>query len=218
MARQPLGGQGLLVSSRFHDHTLRHTTLDRTPLDEGPARRRDLYLTTHNTHNRHPCPRWDSNPQSQQASGCTPTPQTARPLGSAMVYFNKYRLHNTAVPSNTTAKYKLHIAQFCAHVHLRRFACSHRSEEAYVKRKPIFCLKRTAWLFIVSLSTARDVPADAGFLCHVAAVVGDTIKGTLCDIPARQSFKWRDISLRDLQRSSIPPYSMSRSSPAFPYT
>jgi hypothetical protein len=29
--------------SRFHDHThLRHTTIGRTPLDEGPARRRDL--------------------------------------------------------------------------------------------------------------------------------------------------------------------------------
>jgi hypothetical protein len=39
--------------SRFHDHSLfRHTTLGRTPLDEGPARRRDLYLTTHNTHKR----------------------------------------------------------------------------------------------------------------------------------------------------------------------
>jgi hypothetical protein len=29
--------------------TLRHTTLGRTPLDELSARRRDLYLTTHNT-------------------------------------------------------------------------------------------------------------------------------------------------------------------------
>jgi hypothetical protein len=29
---------------------IRHTTVGRTPLDEGPARRRDLYLTTHNTH------------------------------------------------------------------------------------------------------------------------------------------------------------------------
>ena len=27
----------------------RHTTLGRTPLDEGSARRRDIYLTTHNT-------------------------------------------------------------------------------------------------------------------------------------------------------------------------
>jgi hypothetical protein len=44
---------GLLVSSRFHDHTnLRHTTVGRIPLDEGPARRRDLYLTTHNIHKR----------------------------------------------------------------------------------------------------------------------------------------------------------------------
>ena len=32
--------------------TLRHSTLGRTPLDEWSARRRDLYLTTHNTHNR----------------------------------------------------------------------------------------------------------------------------------------------------------------------
>jgi hypothetical protein len=35
----------------FLDHT-RHTTLGRTPLDEWSARRRDLYLTTHITHNR----------------------------------------------------------------------------------------------------------------------------------------------------------------------
>jgi hypothetical protein len=30
--------------------TLRNTTLGRTALDEWSARRRDLYLTTHNTH------------------------------------------------------------------------------------------------------------------------------------------------------------------------
>jgi len=32
---------------------LRHSTFGRTPLDEWPARRRDLYLTTHNTHKKH---------------------------------------------------------------------------------------------------------------------------------------------------------------------
>jgi hypothetical protein len=32
--------------------TLRNTTLGRTPLEEWSARFRDLYLTTHNTHNR----------------------------------------------------------------------------------------------------------------------------------------------------------------------
>ena len=36
----------------FLDHTQQRTTVSRTPLDEWSARRRDLYLTTHNTHNR----------------------------------------------------------------------------------------------------------------------------------------------------------------------
>ena len=55
--------------TRLIDQTQRRTTVGRTLLDEWLARRRDLYLTTHNTHIRHPCPRWDSNTQSQQASG-----------------------------------------------------------------------------------------------------------------------------------------------------
>ena len=38
--------------TRFLDHTQRRITVGRTPLDEWSARRRDLYLTTHNTHNR----------------------------------------------------------------------------------------------------------------------------------------------------------------------
>jgi hypothetical protein len=40
---------GAWASFRGFTITLRHTTLGRTPLDEGSARRRDLYLTTHNT-------------------------------------------------------------------------------------------------------------------------------------------------------------------------
>ena len=51
--------------TRFLDHTQRRTTVGRTVLDEWSARRGDLYLTTHDTHNRHPCPRWDSKPQFQ---------------------------------------------------------------------------------------------------------------------------------------------------------
>ena len=41
---------------RFLYHTQRRTSVGRTPLEERSARRRDLYLTTHNTHNRHLCP------------------------------------------------------------------------------------------------------------------------------------------------------------------
>ena len=38
--------------TRLLDHTQRRTTVGRTPLDEWSDRRRDLYLTTHNTYNR----------------------------------------------------------------------------------------------------------------------------------------------------------------------
>jgi len=38
--------------NKFLYHTQRRTTFGRTPLDEWSARLRDLYLTTHNTHNR----------------------------------------------------------------------------------------------------------------------------------------------------------------------
>jgi len=38
--------------TRFLDHTQRRTTIGISPLDEWSARRRDLHLTTQNTHNR----------------------------------------------------------------------------------------------------------------------------------------------------------------------
>ena len=52
LAQQP--PQWAMASSftRFLDHTQRRTTVGRTPLDEWSARRRDLYLTTQNTHSR----------------------------------------------------------------------------------------------------------------------------------------------------------------------
>ena len=56
LALWPNAGHGLLIHEVFLDHTRRHTTVSRTPLDTRSARR-DLYLTTHNTHDRHPCHR-----------------------------------------------------------------------------------------------------------------------------------------------------------------
>jgi hypothetical protein len=58
-----------------------HSTVGRTPLDEGSACSRDLYLTTHNTHKRE---------TSMPPVGFEPTilvserPKTSRPLGSAL--------------------------------------------------------------------------------------------------------------------------------------
>jgi len=44
-------GHGLLIR-RFLDHTQRRITFGRISLGEWSARRRDLYLTTHNSHNK----------------------------------------------------------------------------------------------------------------------------------------------------------------------
>ena len=48
-----LEGQDLLIIEASRSHSVKHATLGRTPLDEWSAWRRDLYLTTHNTHKRH---------------------------------------------------------------------------------------------------------------------------------------------------------------------
>jgi hypothetical protein len=75
MAQQPLVGQGLLIFRDF-TITLRHTTLGMTPLDKWSARRRDLYLTTHNTHNRQ---------TSMPPAGYEPTvPESERPQTHAL--------------------------------------------------------------------------------------------------------------------------------------
>ena len=52
LARQPPQWARASSFSRFLDHTQRRTTVGTTPLDDRSARRRDLYLTTHNTHSR----------------------------------------------------------------------------------------------------------------------------------------------------------------------
>jgi hypothetical protein len=65
--------QAMASFTRFLHHTQRSTTVDRTPLDEWSARRRDLYLTTHIT-DKHLYSRWDSNTWSHQASGRRPAP------------------------------------------------------------------------------------------------------------------------------------------------
>jgi len=53
VALRPNTGHDLFILEVFFlDHTQRRTTFGRTPLDEWSARRRVLYLITHNTYNR----------------------------------------------------------------------------------------------------------------------------------------------------------------------
>ena len=89
--------------TRFLDHTQRRITVGRTPLDEWSARRRDLYLTTHNTHNRQ---------TSMPPVGFEPTipaserPQTyaldraATETGYNLKYMSLYFMHSFAYMCN----------------------------------------------------------------------------------------------------------------------
>ena len=70
--------------TRFLDHTQRRTTIGRAPLDEWSARRRDLYLTTHNTHNR----------------------QTSMPRGGDFVFVI---IHNITLSITWDIQWQLHI-------------------------------------------------------------------------------------------------------------
>jgi hypothetical protein len=68
------------------DHTQGHTTVGRTPLDEGSARRRDLYVTTHNTHNRQIFMPPAGSEAAIPAGDRPHALYIARPLGSAALY------------------------------------------------------------------------------------------------------------------------------------
>jgi len=74
MAQQPPVVQGLLTieAPRSHSDTPHSVRLLR--ISDQPDAETSGWQQTTLTTDRHPCPRWDANPQSQQASGRRPTP------------------------------------------------------------------------------------------------------------------------------------------------
>jgi len=75
----PLVRQGPLIieASRSHSNTPHSVGLLRTT--DQPDTEGSTWQHTTITRDRYPCPRRDSNPPSQQASGCRPSPETAGP-------------------------------------------------------------------------------------------------------------------------------------------
>jgi hypothetical protein len=90
--------------------TLRHTTLSRTSLDEWSARRRDLYLTTHNTHIHAPGGIRTVNPSKRAAAD-----PRLRPRGhwiSSKIYLKiQLLLHSIYTIKRTNQ------LTFCTHIH-----------------------------------------------------------------------------------------------------
>jgi hypothetical protein len=73
-AQQPKSGQGLLIleASQSHSDTQHSAELPWT--SDQPDVETSTWQHTTLKRDRHPCPRRDSNPQSQQAKGGRPTP------------------------------------------------------------------------------------------------------------------------------------------------
>ena len=77
-------------------HT-RRTTVSRTPLDEWSARRRELYLTTHNTHNRQ-----TSTSQHTTLTTDRPLPHDTQQTSTSRHTTDLYlTTHNRPLPHNT---------------------------------------------------------------------------------------------------------------------
>ena len=76
-------GHDLLIVNVYRSHK-RHTTVGWSELVINSSQRH-LSDNTQPSQEKRPCSRQDSNPHSQKTSGCRCTPETARPLGSALV-------------------------------------------------------------------------------------------------------------------------------------
>ena len=75
------------------------------------------------TTDKHPCPRWDSNPQSQQASGRRPTP--LRPSSWRITNFNKH-WHELITPYSPLFLRKIILLKCGINKYVRQIECDFR--------------------------------------------------------------------------------------------
>ena len=70
LAQKPLVSQGLLINEVSRSHSTTHHSRYDSSGREISSSQRPLPDNTQHSQQTDPYPRWDSNPQSQQASGC----------------------------------------------------------------------------------------------------------------------------------------------------
>ena len=78
--QHPSGGHGLLIHEVSRSHLTTHHSRQDSSRRQISSSQRPLPDNTTRTTDRQRCPRWDSNTQSQHASGHRPTPYSTRPL------------------------------------------------------------------------------------------------------------------------------------------
>jgi len=74
VAQQPIIGDGLLIVEASRSHSDTPHPLGLLRISYRPTAESSTWQHTTLTRRRHPCPRRNSNPQSQQANGHRPTP------------------------------------------------------------------------------------------------------------------------------------------------
>ena len=84
--------------TKFLNHIQRRSTVGRTFPDQWSARRRDLYLTTHNTHNRQismPPVGFESTVSAGERPQTYASDRTATGTGGCIIYSHKNNICNT---------------------------------------------------------------------------------------------------------------------------
>ena len=158
---------------RFLDRTQRRITVDRTPLDEWSARRRDLYLTAHNTHNRQtsmppvgfePTISASKRPQTNALDHTATATGLLVSWGNKIIVFTAFLLFKIECHVTFTPYCVLSSAQS------KRFSCSkiQSNAEKYLRpltsRPPPLSLS-LSWYSYLNFMFILFAPEITGFIC-----------------------------------------------------
>ena len=145
-ARAPSGPRvplywGLMIT---HNDASQSVGLLRTS-DQPDAETSTWQHTTLTTH-KHPCRRWDSNPQSQQASGHRkPTHYTARPPGPAPLQLHMYSNEVYGIAAINKYKIKLGTWQLDSNFQIIFYVLFVLCRSVYCLCVNVYCTTATGW-------------------------------------------------------------------------
>ena len=140
MVQRPLVDQGLLITEASRSHSDTPHSVGLLWTSDQPDAEASTWQRTTLTRDNYSWPRRDSKPQSQQMSCLRPTPETARPLGSAFCTCNirKYvDLKGKQISNNCNSK------NMCTPLDYVSPHC-YSIENVFVIRKPPACGRGTS--------------------------------------------------------------------------
>ena len=179
----------------FLDHTQRRNALGRTPLDEWPARRKDLYLTAHNNHNRQismppvgfgPTISAGERPQTYAldraatGTGRGRAQRTQQWVNLGGIYWTAKRL--SAVPKGIRPHPVRHLEPFSNRVHSFIARLRHLAIETVELHNPLHN-RHKRYAISMFLSSVYQFPFESlhCLLCHKPSNNLAPVSSTVCD-------------------------------------